>query len=84
MFVYSVANVCRNDGDVRLANITTGFNEIDLPYVGGRVEICYNGSYADICDLGWNDFSARLACLNFLGDEFGNVLSKILCCLSAC
>ena len=76
MPLYSVADYCRLNGTVRLANITIGLTEGNMRYVGGRVEICYNGLYADICDLGWNDISAELACLHFLGDEFRNVLSK--------
>ena len=41
-------------------------------------EICINGTYGAICDSGWDDRDARVACRQ-LGFSFFN--SKLLVCL---
>ena len=46
-------SVC-NTGDARL---TDGSNEYE-----GRVEICLNGVWGSVCDLGWNDINAFAVC----------------------
>ena len=49
------------DGQVSLTNST--YDYIDGNYFyGGRVEVCYNGSYRPVCDDGWTDNDAAVIC----------------------
>ena len=44
-----------------IANATQ--DEIDGFFsYGGRVEVCYNGTYAPICDQGWGEPEATVIC----------------------
>ena len=51
------------DGDVRLENSTSYYINGDYFY-GGRVEVCYNGTYHPVCDENWTDSDARVVCNN--------------------
>ena len=55
-----------NDFDVRLANVSLSSQDGNQIVVVGTVEICNNGSYFSICDVGWNNVGAQLIC-NALG-----------------
>ena len=51
------------DGDVRLENSTNFYINGDYFY-GGRVEVCYNGTYHPVCGQNWTDSDARVVCNN--------------------
>ena len=51
------------DGDIRLENATYIFVPGGYSY-GGRVEICFNGTYHPVCDDGWTYYEATVACNN--------------------
>ena len=55
---------------------TQGFYQI----IEANVEICINGTYIAICDLGWDDAEAQLSC-NALGfnEPFYRMLGHMLC-----
>lgn len=40
----------------------------DLVVYEGNIEVCINGNYIAICDIGWDDEDAQVAC-NSLGYE---------------
>ena len=54
-----------NDFDLRLTNTSFTTQDVFVVYEG-NVEICFNGSYVAICDLGWDNVEAQLAC-NIVG-----------------
>ena len=49
------------DGQVLLANSTYSYINGNYFY-GGRVEVCYNGTYRPVCDDGWTDSDAAVVC----------------------
>ena len=55
------------DGDLLLANSESSYYDGDYFY-GGRVELCYNGTYRPICsaDDQWTDNDAAVVC-NYIG-----------------
>ena len=58
------------EGDIRLADQIYDYfydNQTNryLNSYGGRVEVCYDGEYRPICDVGWDSVDAEVACRNF-------------------
>ena len=56
------------DGDVRLVNGS-------IP-AEGRVEMCLEGLWSTVCDLGWSIQDARVVCaqLNYTADREKNII----------
>ena len=51
------------EGEVRLENSTYTYYNGTSSY-GGRVEVCYNDTFYPVCDEGWTDSDAAVACNN--------------------
>ena len=67
-----------NEFDMQLTNTFSYFQDGNLIYEG-NVEICINGTYVAICDLGWDDVEAQLAC-NIAG--YSAPFFRKFCCSS--
>ena len=50
------------DNSLRLANQVTTVSSDGLVTFEGHVEICLSGTYYAICDEGWDDRDAQVAC----------------------
>ena len=48
--------------DVRAGNTTLEYTQDGSPAYETYVEVCINGTYVAICDLGWDDTDAQLFC----------------------
>ena len=59
-----------NDFDLRLSNTSYTFEGSSFVY-GGNAEVCVDGSYFAICDIGWDDRDAQFVCNSVgYGDPF--------------
>ena len=59
---------------MRILNQTDEFDE-DGQYInGGLVQVCFDGVYHTICDVGWDEIDANIACRS----QFGNSYCKLL------
>ena len=54
------------DGQLQLGNASIEFNSSHYHYQG-RVEVCINGTFGAICDVGWDELDAQVACRQLLG-----------------
>ena len=52
--------------DLRARNTTLRYTQDRYQINEANVEVCINGTYVAICDLGWDDMEAQLFC-NELG-----------------
>ena len=62
---YPTSTMACSDGDTRLENSTYSFKDGVFVY-GGRVEVCYRGTFHPVCDEGWTDDDAAVVC-NYIG-----------------
>ena len=61
---------CINDV-LTLRSATSTFDRINqVSTYQGRVDICVNGTYIPICDLGWDNVDAQVACSRMFGSDF--------------
>ena len=51
-----------SEGNIRLGNYTSGIDDDGSFYQQGRVEVCMDGVYGAICDIGWDDLDAEVIC----------------------
>ena len=60
------------DGDIGLRNSTLTLDSgKTLRTYLGRVDVCVNGSFLPICDVGWDNHDAQVVCRQQYGDNFG-------------
>ena len=63
------------DFELRLTNTSFTSQDVYLVYEG-NVEACIDGTFISICDLGWNDVDAQVAC-NAMG--YGEPYYRKIC-----
>lgn len=51
-----------NNGDFRSGNVTYTYEDTDVSIYSGQIEVCVNGSYIALCDSGFTERTAELAC----------------------
>ena len=58
-----MVTTCHNDGDIELSTLTYEDETTDFVYSFiARVDYCYNGTLRGICDAGWSEEDAVVAC----------------------
>ena len=68
----ATANSCSFDGEIKLVNQNSTYTDDGQYVLGGRVEVCFNGTLHSVCTEGWDDSDAQVVC-NYLGySYYGN------------
>ena len=64
------------NGSLTLGNYTSGYTESGRFYQQGRVQVCVDGIYGAICDIGWDDLDAQVVCRELGNDapDYGETL----------
>ena len=65
--------VCFSDGEVNSGPFIYSYNG-PLTSFEGPVEICVNGLYESVCDIGWDEVDAQALCRYQLGGNVGKLL----------
>ena len=68
-----ITTTCNTDGDIELSNAIFDYDDTAFSVYSfiARVDYCYNGTLSGICDAGWSEEDAVVACR-----RYGNGLSK--------
>ena len=72
---FSLPIVC-NDDNVQLRNQTYDYNN-GLRTYQGRVDICVNGTYLPVCDIGFDNADAQVVCSRIYGSNYGEHIKII-------
>ena len=72
---FSLPIVC-NDDSVQLRNRTYDYNN-GLSTYQGRVDICVNGTYLPVCDIGFDNTDAQVVCSRIYGSNYGEHIKII-------
>lgn len=51
-----------SEGSLRYRNESYMYNETDFVEYSARVEVCVNGTYVALCDSGFSEAAAEVAC----------------------
>ena len=79
MILKLVLSQCFTDGEFRTFNRTEGSFGRNGEYTfTARVDVCYNGTFGSICDIGWDEEDARVFCGNELAQSTGSGYCKLL------
>jgi len=60
IYLVSAAVECDNR-DIRMSNRTVTMNR-DIYYMTGGLQVCVNNTWATVCQSGWGDDDATVAC----------------------
>ncbi len=69
--------------EATFSSSTPSANSVEVSLISG-VEICLGGEYAGICDVGWNDRAARVACNQFGYTDGELIHSQLLYVMYLC
>ena len=71
---------CR-EHEIRLQNRIFSYDyTYDLRTYTGRVEVCVDGRYQSICDIGWNNHNAQVVCNQRYGSRYSKSMALSLSC----
>ena len=65
------------EGEMRQQNRTTTYDG-NLRIYTGRVEVCINGIYHSICNIGWDNHDAQVVCNQIYSSRYSKFLATVL------
>ena len=66
LLLSAVITTCYNEDDIQLSTFTYDYDTTDFVYSFiARVDYCYNGTLSGICDAGWSEEDAVVACRRY-------------------
>ena len=65
------------ENEMRLQNRTTTYDG-NLRIYTGRVEVCINGIYHSICNIGWDNHDAQVVCNQIYSSRYSKFLATVL------